>query len=265
MRKYLPIRFSLTVILLPVVLVVFCGLSVAQAQRGSTDVLVTSTLRDSVSVTDPNTGTTVQIPMQIHGDGSAYNTITSKRDYLVKSVIQSIGDWELYSATPTRGMYLDLSQPIPGSGPNGGDPTPPFTGAAFLQIRFICKCHNYGVSAFAIPNGQSAICPLAFSFEYPIGSGNNYAVHMTPDSRNADPYPETDDINITCTGVDANNQCNQWLFEPTGFHGGSVPGYSSVKRNVGKLVRSTLVHNNTWVETNLGDFYFSFSFRATNP
>src|SRR5436190_12963282 len=113
------------------VLSTFFGLTVAIAQSG--DAPVTSTIRDYIDWTDPASDTTQRIQMQVQSDGAGvYRTLTKKGNKLsVLSVIQSIGDWVLDTGlnvdSPTRKVFLDFSHPIAGSGPNGGNPTPPFT------------------------------------------------------------------------------------------------------------------------------------------
>ena len=87
---------------------------------------------------------------------------------------------------------------------------------------------------------------------------------MTPDSRSIYYYPETDEISITCTGVDTNNQCNQWLMEPNGAKGCLTQDCSQVRKNIGKLVKVVTVRGKL-TEIDQGDFYLSFSFRVTNP
>ena len=73
---------------------------------------------------------------------------------------------------------------------------------------------------------------MRIGFYYPIGSSNLYRIHMTPDNRSIFPYPETDNVNVTCSGVDANSQCNQWQIEPDGAKGGCVTADCSVKQNL---------------------------------
>jgi len=233
-----------------VLLALFC-LPVAKAQRIS-DVSVTSTIKDFVDYTDPNLGTTQRIPMQIESDGLGPYRNTK----YVQSIIQSGGDWELdalSSRYSDRKVYLDFSQPITGSGSNGGIPVAPFT-SAVLKARFISKCHDYGNSMFTILGGQTVPCPLVVTFDY---AGNSYRLPMNPLTN----YPETDYVNITCTGVDANSQCNQWKIEPSGA---CVTSDCTVRKNVVRLGKLVTVKGQT-TEENQGDFYMSFSISITNP
>jgi len=245
----------------------FIGLSVALAQTG--DVPVTSAISDYVDWTDPSTGDTQRIQMQVQSDGAGvYSTVVKKGNKLsVQSVIQGIGDWVLDTGlnvpSPSRKVFLDFSHPIAGSGPAGGNPTPPFT-TALVEPRLTSQCSAYGINMLAMASGQTVACPIRIGFYYPIGTSNWYRIHMTPDSSAIFPYPETDDGDVTCSGVDATSQCNQWRIEPNGSKGGCLTPDCSVKQNVVKLVKVVTVRGKV-TEVNQGDFYMTFSIGVTKP
>lgn len=238
------------------------GFSVALAQQTG-DVPVTATIKDYIDWTDPNSGTMQRIQMQVQSDGAG----TYKNSKSVMSIIQGIGDWYLDTGVniknPTRKAFLDFSKPIVGTGPNGGNPTPPFT-TALVEPKLISKLSEYGISMFSIAGGQTAIGPMTIGFYYPIGSTNHYRIHMTPDSRSLYPFPETDYVDITCTGVNASLQCNSWQIEPNGIKGGCVTADCSVKQNVVKLIKVVTVKGKE-TAVSLGDFLLSFSVELANP
>jgi hypothetical protein len=114
---------------------------------------------------------------------------------------------------------------------------------------------------FSFTNGETKAAPLIFGFDY---NNVQYRMHMTPDSGSIYPYPETDYVDITCTGADANNQCDRWQIKPNGTKGGCLTLDCSVKQNVVKLVKLVTTRNTT-TEVDLGDFYMAFSIGITNP
>ena len=160
-------------------------LSTTLAQR-SDDVPVTTTIADAINGT----------PMQIQSDGAGAYLNTR----YVESIVQgAAADWELdtnYSKFSTRNVWLDFTKPIPGTGPSGGDPIAPFT-AGLAKVRFISKCHLYGVNMFTIPVGTTVNCPLATGFHF---AESTYRLHMNPVT-GVDVNPETDVIDITCNAA----------------------------------------------------------------
>lgn len=253
MKISLPRNFRFAA--LPVVFLLFCCFSYALAfQTG--ELWVTSDIQNSLGTFN----------FQVQNDGlGTYHTDPiniKKGSYKVKSVFQSNGDWELDTGlnltSPYRNVLVDLTNPVPGSGS-----TPPFQ-TAFVHAHLVSRCSQYGLNTLSITNNQTITCPLVIGFYYPTGSSNLYRIHMTPDSRSIYYYPETDEISITCTGVDANNRCNQWQMEPNGAKGCLTQDCSLVRKNIGKLVQVVTVRGKL-TEIDMGDFYLSFSFRVTNP
>lgn len=214
----------------------------------TTDVPVTSTIADSVN----------GIPMQIQSDGAGPYTNTR----YVESIIQtSAADWELNTnlRSSTRNVWLDFTKPVAGSGPNGGAPVEPFA-SGLAKVRFISKCHLYGVSMFTIPAGTTVNCPLTTGFN---SGGTQYRLQMNPVT-GVDVNPETDYVNITCNVVNASSQCINWTIEPNGMKGGCANPDCSVKQNIARLSKIVTVKGKT-TELNQGNFYVAFSFSLTNP
>ena len=234
------------------------------AQRTSTDVPVTSIITDSVDVGTPESPVLVDMQIQSDGDGP-YQTIINRKSFDVKSIIQGNGDWELDTlinvVTLTRTIRLDFSNPVPNSKPDGSTPVPLFPVGQEVYAHFRCQASRYGNNFFTIPNGQTVNGPLLLGFDYP--SGTRYRIHMTPDDSAINPYPTTDDVNITCLGA-TSGQCNRWQITPTGVKGGSVPGAPSLLRNVGKLVK-VVTSKGKITEIDMGDFYFAFAIEITKP
>src|SRR6185436_15912833 len=114
--------------------------------------------RDYVDVVDPATGATQRVPMQVQSDGAG----SYKNSKSVISVIQGLGDWEFDTGvtikTPTRKVFLDLSQPIAGSAPGGANPTAPFV-TALVSPRFRSKLSQYGLNMLTIPYGETVLAP----------------------------------------------------------------------------------------------------------
>jgi hypothetical protein len=212
-----------------------------------------------------------RIQMQVQSDGGGvYTTIpgTKRGQFRVRSLINSNGgEWVLDTGidvtSPTRKAFLDLSHPLAGSGPGGTNPAPPFT-TALVEPKLESECWQYGVNMFSIAGGQTVNCPMRIGFYYPIGSSNIYRIFMTPDDRSFNPYPETDYVNFTCTGVDASSQCNQWRIEPNGAKGGCLTADCSVRQNIVQLVKTVTVKGKQ-TSVDLGDFLMTFSIDVTNP
>lgn len=204
----------------------------ANAQKQS-NVAVTSTVADA--------------DFQIQSDDGGVYT-NSKA---VQSIIQPIGDWVLdtnYSLLSTRSVWLNFSQPVAGTGPNGGAPVPPFpydphTGlyAALVKARLITQCPTYGYSMLGLTNGETVSCGLVIHIPY---NGNDYRLVMNPLGINN--YSETETVNVTCNGVGTNG-CRQW----------SIVSADPDLGSKARLVQLTT--GKKPAQINLGNFYFSFS------
>lgn len=177
-----------------------------------------------------------------------------KNSSSLQSILQAaLGDWVLdtltYTSSPQRKVLIDLRDPVPGSGPNGGGPIAPF---AFQQVRarFISKCSEWGGDMRTIPGGGTIYCPLAIAFD--DASGVRYRLAM-----NSNNFPEVNPVQITCVATDANAKCNQWKIEP------SVTQLDGERKNVAKLLK--VATKPKQVDQDMGDFYLSFTIHLTNP
>ena len=185
--------------------------------------------------------------LQIKSDG--LGDYLNSRD--IQSVIQSGGDWVLATntRTSTRAVYLDFSQPVPFTGPNGGPPIPLPNGV--YQARFITKCHVYGTDLLDLIDGQVIPCPMTISFDT---TGASYRIQMNPGPGTI-VYPETNYVNVTCVGPVPVSPCSEWIIEPTGISG-------SNKGNVARLTKIVTSKGKT-TESEQGDFFFSFLIHLT--
>lgn len=189
---------------------------------------------------------------RIQGDGLGpyYNGFDS-----VSSVIQGAncttgvwGDWVVNTLdSPTRRFLIDLRQPVPNSG------TQPIFTYEYVPARVIVECGGYANNGGfpVIGLNQTVSCPAFVRFTY---AGISYRLAMTS---NGNPtYPETNNVQVTCTAMNASNQCAAWTVFPITQTGGAVQSIARLERygNGGKLR-----------DLNLGDFYTTFLFNVTNP
>jgi hypothetical protein len=189
----------------------------------------------------------VAASLQLRSDGLGAYTNSSS----LTSEIQSIGDWVLDALNPpgaTRQVYLDFSQPIPGTGPNGGAPIAPPSG--LYPFRAITKCSQDGNDYLTLAPGTAVSCPLHVAFTY---NGASYAVEMNPNNA-----PETDNASVTCvTPATGSGPCTGWVIEPSGTFTGGL-------RNEAELIHYVTAKGKTQI-VDEGDFYFSFQISVTNP
>lgn len=210
------------------------------AQAGG-DVPVTATIADSDTAIAP--------ALQIRSDnlGAYLNAST------LTSVIQGIGAWVLDSYNPrnsTRRAFLEFSQPIAGSGPNGGNPVA--VPSATYKVRMISKCNLLGTSFLTLAPGASMPCPLHVKFDY---NGSSYAVQMNPGANPDGNAPETQYATITCVVPSSGaGPCTQWTITPSG----------AGNRNVAKLFKY-VTSKGTTTAVNQGNFHFSFRIGVTRP
>ncbi len=191
----------------------------------------------------PVTSTIADGTLQIQSDDLG----PYKNTKAVQSIIQPIGDWVLntnYSSLSTRSVYLDFSQPVAGTGPNGGEPVAPFA-SELVKARLITQCPTYGHSMLLLGDGDSIQCGLVIHFDY---GANSYRLTMNPANY------ATDFVNVTCIGAATGNQCNHWSILPADTSG----------INVSKLLLLTTVKGKN-VATDQGNFFMSFSIDVSNP
>ncbi|MEK6285863.1 MAG: hypothetical protein AABO57_09000 [Acidobacteriota bacterium] len=124
-RQRILLAVLLACLTLPIPALTQQQVAASQKPNRRPDLPVTSTITDYIDVTD-DTGAVQRIWMQVRSDGAGGYTNSSD----VESIIQgAYGNWYLTNFTAARHVFLDFSKPIPGTGPNGGAPVPPFTSA----------------------------------------------------------------------------------------------------------------------------------------
>jgi len=219
---------------------------VTLTQASTGDVPVTTIVSDYDSGIGP--------ALQIQSDqGGAYKNAKN-----LQSMMYGAGSWEIdaYNVrNATRGVYLAFSQPIAGTGPNGGAPVAPPTG--IYKAHVTTECYRYNTNPTTMAPGSTISCPMAVRFD---SGGKTYTVHMNPQNAT---WAGTNPVNMTCIfPTSGTNPCSQWRITPSG----SVvnPDSSVTQRNVGQLdIVGSSKGQTTY--TKQGQFYFSFLILATNP
>lgn len=181
------------------------------------------------------------IGYRIQSDGNVYTNGTDS----VQSIIQGIGDWELDTKTSTvRKVFIDFSDPV-SSIISGQNPNPPFP-SAYVPMRFISKCAEYGINMRNLLINQQVRCPLAISLTY---NNATYAVRMNAN------YSGTELVNWTCL-AQTTDKCSSWQMDSSSFHDGEA-------KNIGQLIKVASTRRET--DQLLGQFYFSFKINVTSP
>jgi hypothetical protein len=213
----------------------------AAAGKPPSDTPVTTTI-DGLGV---NTLPTLRIQSDQLG---AYRNSAS-----LSSLIQGAGDWELdminFNSSPQRKALIDLRDPVPGSGPNGGAPTAPFA-YQVVRARFISKCSQNGINMRTMQTNTPYFCPLAVAFD--DAGGVRYRLAGNPANFN-----ETNWVQINCVATDASSKCIQWRIVP------SATQLNGEMKNVTKLLKVATRPNQS--DQDMGDFYLSFGISLTNP
>ncbi len=236
------------------ILILLVGLFPAATSKAQKNRVVDVPVTTTLAAVDANIAPTLQI--RNDGAGSYRNS----RD--VQSIIQGIGDWEMqsdFSTASTRKVFVDFGQPIAGSCPTCPNGNPIALPSQLYPTRFIAKCHEYNANLFTLALGATTPCPMYTRVDV---NGQNYRINMNPNPAAQAYYPETNPVNITCTGTDSLGKCNRWKVEPSGYY--MMPDGTVVRGSVGKLVKVTTVKGKT-VDVDQGDFNFSFSIQVTNP
>jgi hypothetical protein len=214
--------------------------SAAKSAGGNTQVNVTTTVAD-----DPG--------FQVRSDGlGAYANSRT-----VSDIIQAIGDWALDLTGSTRGIYLDFTRGIPGSGPNGGAPVA--IPSQTYRVFAIARCHLYNNDFKTIAPAQTVTCPLHFA-QFFVGT-QEYFVQMNPfEGTDGSIFPETNYVNVTCNSATA--PCKSWTITPSG----TAPDGSSANVVALMTITTTTVKGKTTTtQAKQGDFYMSFRMDVTNP
>jgi hypothetical protein len=213
------------------------------AGRGFPDIPVTSTLNITGSVT-PNPGTNYRV--EGDGNGQYFNGVSSVSSILQGAINNPSRDWILDTRTSsTRTVLVDLRDPVPGS-----NATLLFSWQ-LLPTRVIVKCHETLAGSFpAIQLNQTVSCPMFVHFVF---AGNDYNLGMSSGPGAPIDLPETNNALVTCTALNASNQCSAWTVHPITQADGTV-------RNIARL--QTLCKR---CPAGSGDFYVTFNFNVTNP
>ncbi len=227
------------------VLLIVAGAGLVGAQKNkpaATDTPVTAIISDFDSGPVPT--------LEIQSDQLGAYTNSST----LKSIIATNGAWYLDSLNPngaTRKVMLRFTNPVPGSGPNGGNPVAPASGNYPVWAYSSCNHANYLSSYLTLPAGQTMPCPLTVQFD---AGGRRYFLHMN--DRGVD-FPQTNHVDVTCVfPTSGTTPCSQWRIRPSGS--ALLPDGTTVLSNVANLSYSILSKGKTtWV--NQGDFYMSFS------
>ncbi len=238
-RKEHSVRKTLGIAVL--LIVTGTGLVVAQ-KKPAGDTPVTAI------ISDYDSGIAPALEIQSDQLGAYNNSIT------LKSIISSSGVWYLDSLNPsnaTRKVMLGFTNPVPGSGPNGGNPVAPASGTYLVFAYSSCNHQNYLSSYLTLPAGQTMPCPMTMQFD---AAGRRYYLQMNDRAIN---YPQTNHVNVTCIfPTSGTSPCSQWIIRPSGS--ATLPDGTTVIRNVANLSYYTFSKGQTvWV--NQGDFYMSFS------
>lgn len=189
--------------------------------------------------------------LHVQSDGSGSYVPASN----LVSQIQTIGDWELDAKNPknaVRKIYLDFTEPIPGSAPGGVDPTPLPSGQ--YKFRIIAKCSLYGNSLLAFTAGQVKTCPLHIGFDV---NGATWSLQMNPVT-GVDVAPETNYATVTCIfPTSGTSLCSQWRFTPSGTY--TAPDGTTKNRNVARLEEHSSGRGGQITRIHRGNYYVSFS------
>ncbi len=229
-------------------LLIFAGL-LWSAFTGTVAAQKTADTPVTTAIEGSGVGTLTTLRIQSDLNGSYQNSRS------LQSIIQGIGDWVLdmlnYNSSPQRTVLIDLRDPVPGSGPNGGAPVNPLgpNGYQNVRARFISKCGQNGIHMLNMQKDMPYACPLAVAFD---ASGVRYRLTQNPAN-----FGETNWVQITCLATDSNSKCKQWKVEP------SATQIDGERKNVAKLLK--VATKNVQADEDMGDFYLSFAINITNP
>lgn len=240
--------------ILPLVILVALGacaeestMTTGPASRGLTDGKGPSNVNVTSSIADADTAIAPTLQYRSDGLGPYVNASN------LISQIQSVGDWvlDMYTVSrATRQVYLDFSQPIPGTGPNGGNPVAIPSG--LYKVRIISKCTLFGNNFLTLAAGATVPCPLHVKFDY---NGSSWALEMNPIVSSGDPEgaPETNYANVTCVNpASGSGTCVGWKVTP------------SAATNETRLIHYVTGKGGTQ-NVDEGDYAIAFSIGVTNP
>jgi hypothetical protein len=251
MRKLLPELLSL----LAVVTVACAGQTTAPTSpnnalpstsglsaKAAANISVTTTISD----VDTNI---IAADISSDGHGAYSDNVAGVTSILTANGYNNIkyGDWQFdTSNSATRGVNKSLD---PDDAVQPGDPhflvvaNPPFWGTRTSKDKMEVKCTNLGKSMLTMAAGATITCGLINELK---PAGLDYGLHP---AHSFNGFPETTDIQITCSAADAGG-CKDWSLDPIGLG-----------RAVARLNHRP--SKNTQVTD--GDFYLRFHIHVTRP
>ncbi len=233
-----------------ITLVIVAGLSAAvtaQKKPSSTNTPVVSLISDYDSGVAPS----LQIQSDQLGVYESSSTLKSELQ-------QSGGTWALDSYYPTgatRRVVVNFTRPLAGTGPGGGDPVAPPSGA--YLARMASDCYRDNLNYLTLLPGQSMQCRLYIHFDH---GGKTYTLHMARTNAN---FPETNSATVTCIfPASGTGPCSQWRLSPSGQY--VETDGTTVQANVARLSEETWVKGKlTYVKQ--GNYLMSFSIIVAKP
>jgi hypothetical protein len=206
-------------------------------------------------ISDYDTGIAPALQVQSDQQG-AYKNSSTLTSMIFATGMAAIDSYYIRKGA-TRTICLTFSQPISGTGPNGGAPiAPPST--CYLA-RFNLECDNWGLNPLTLPAGQTMQCPANIHFD---SGGKTFDLHMSPQAKNPI-FAGTSAVNVTCIfPTSGTSPCSQWRLTPSGTF--TAPDGSAGYRNIANLSYETSAKGQT-VYVNQGNFYLSFMVLFTNP
>jgi len=236
-----------------IALVVVAGLSAAvpAQKKPSTTTPTTTPVMSLVSDFDSGVAPSLQIQSDQLGTYVSSSTLKSELQ-------NSGGAWAVdsyYVRGATRRVVLNFTRPIAGTGPGGGAPEAPPSGA--YLVRMGSDCYRDNLNYLTLLPGQSIVCRMNIHFDY---GGKTYDLHMARTNPN---FAETDSAKVTCIfPTSGTGPCSQWRLSPSGQY--TEPDGTTVQANVANLSEVTTVKGRTtWVKQ--GNFLVSFSIIVAKP
>lgn len=173
------------------------------------------------------------------GDGGSM-TYRDQSDGVI-SHFQVSGAYELSALSSSRKMFIDLSEPLNGTLPDGT--LPHHMSKGFVAGRFVSKF--VGIDGMV---GVGTMMIGGFPFVFRGADGTGYQIRM-----NAEKEKGTTDAMVTCTHTDPQNRCDAWCAEPVG--GGKA---------VGRLAKFEEKDGNM-TSIYYGDFYVTYCVEFRRP
>jgi hypothetical protein len=233
-----------------IALVIVAGLSVAPAAQKKPSSTTTPVVSD-ISNFDSGVASALQIQSDQLGTYVSSSTLKSELQ-------QSGGTWALDSYFPTgatRKVVINFTRPLAGTGPGGGDPVSPPSGA--YLVRMASDCFRDNLNYLTLLPGQSMQCRLYLHFDH---GDRTYELHMAKTNEN---FPETDSAKVTCLfPASGTGPCSQWRLSPSGQY--LETDGTTVQANIARLSEVTRVKGKT-DKVKQGNYLMSFSVLVMKP